>query len=79
MASASMRDIPSDMMHNMIKSNKFLILPRLSNQAILDSVCPQEWQRPQKHLCAVLVSENSPRYDLTRNKFRQAALAASYR
>ncbi|XP_011498447.1 PREDICTED: dnaJ homolog subfamily C member 16 [Ceratosolen solmsi marchali] len=78
MASVSTHDIPSDMMHNMIKNNKFLILPRLSNQAVLDSVCPQEWQRPQKRLCAVLVSQNSPEHDLARNKFRQAALAASY-
>ncbi|XP_014209177.1 dnaJ homolog subfamily C member 16 [Copidosoma floridanum] len=78
MASISMHDIPSDTMHNVIGSNKFLILPRLSNQAMLDSVCPQEWQRVQKRLCAILVSQNTPELDTTRNKFRQAALVSPY-
>ena len=78
MASVSMQDIPSNMMHNVIGSNKFLILPRLSNQAMLDSICPQEWQRPQKRLCAVLVSQNSPEHEPVRSKFRQAALISPY-
>lgn len=79
MAAVSMNDIPSDMIHNMIGNNKFLILPRLSNQATLDSVCPQEWQRPQKRLCAVLISQNSPEHEFARHKFRQAASSAPYR
>ncbi|XP_050581000.1 dnaJ homolog subfamily C member 16 [Bombus affinis] len=79
MASVSMKDISSDTMHNVISNNKFLALPRLSNQAMLDSVCPPEWLRPQKRLCAVLISQqNSPLHDLARHKFRQAALESSY-
>ena len=74
-----MQDIPSDTMHNIIARNKFLILPRLSNQAMLESVCPQVWQKPQKRLCAILVSENSPDYEPVRNKFRQAALASPHK
>ena len=79
MASISMKDIPSETMHNIIGSNKFLTLPRLSNQAMLDSVCPPEWLRPQKRLCAVLISQNSPVHDFARLKFRQAALESPYR
>lgn len=80
MASVSMKDIPTETMHNVIASNKFLVLPRLSNQAVLDSVCPPEWLRPRKRLCAVLISQqNSAVHDLARHKFRQAALESSYR
>ncbi|KAF7992695.1 hypothetical protein HCN44_005039 [Aphidius gifuensis] len=78
MASVSMKDISSDTMHNVISNNKFLVLPRLSNQAMLDSVCPPEWLRPQKRLCAILISQNSAVHDLARNKFRQAALESPY-
>ncbi|XP_031828504.1 dnaJ homolog subfamily C member 16 l(3)80Fg isoform X1 [Nomia melanderi] len=79
MASVSMKDISSDTMHNIISNNKFLALPRLSNQAMLDSVCPPEWLRPQKRLCAVLISQqNNPLHDVARHKFRQAALESSY-
>lgn len=74
-----MQDIPSDMMHKLIESHKFLILPRLSNQAVMDSICPQVWQKPQKRLCAVLVTQNNPDSDVIRNKFRQAALIAPYK
>ncbi|XP_015605119.1 dnaJ homolog subfamily C member 16 isoform X2 [Cephus cinctus] len=78
MASVSMKDIPSETMHNVIANNKFLMLPRLSNQAMLDSVCPPEWQKPQKRLCAILISQNSPIHDLARHKFRQAAVESPY-
>lgn len=78
MASVSMKDISSETMHNVIANNKFLVLPRLSNQAMLDSVCPPEWLRPQKRLCAILISQNSAIHDLARHKFRQAALESPY-
>ncbi|XP_043269682.1 dnaJ homolog subfamily C member 16 [Venturia canescens] len=78
MASVSMKDIPSETMHNVIANNKFLMLPRLSNQAMLDSVCPPEWLRPQKRLCAILISQNSQVHDFARHKFRQAAVEAPY-
>lgn len=78
-ACVSMKDIPSETMHNVIANNKFLTLPRLSNQAMLDSVCPPEWQRPRKRLCAILISQNSPVHDVARHKFRQAALESPYR
>ncbi|XP_029155802.1 dnaJ homolog subfamily C member 16 [Nylanderia fulva] len=79
MASISMKDISSETMHNVIANNKFLLLPRLSNQAMLDSICPPEWLRPQKRLCAVLISQqNSPLHDMARHKFRQVALESSY-
>lgn len=75
-----MKDISSETMHNVIANNKFLVLPRLSNQAMLDSICPTEWLKPQKRLCAVLISQqNSPIHDVARHKFRQAALESSYR
>ncbi|KAK0166405.1 hypothetical protein PV328_004828 [Microctonus aethiopoides] len=78
MASVSMKDIPSETIHNVITNNKFLILPRLSNQAMLDSVCPPEWLRPQKRLCAILISQNGATHDLARDKFRKAAIESPY-
>ncbi|XP_057336763.1 dnaJ homolog subfamily C member 16 [Microplitis mediator] len=78
MASVSMKDISSETMHNVIKNNNYLTLPRLSNQAMLDSVCPPEWLKPQKRLCAILVSQNSAIHDLARHKFRQAAMESPY-
>ncbi|XP_044593084.1 dnaJ homolog subfamily C member 16 [Cotesia glomerata] len=78
MASVSMKDISSETMHNVITNNNFLTLPRLSNQAMLDSVCPPEWLKPQKRLCAILVSQNSAVHDLARHKFRQAAIESPY-
>ncbi|XP_066588233.1 dnaJ homolog subfamily C member 16 [Prorops nasuta] len=78
MASVSMKDIPTETMHNVIASNKFLVLPRLSNQATMDSVCPPEWLRPQKRLCAILISQQNSAHDLARQKFRQVALESPH-
>ncbi|RLU16233.1 hypothetical protein DMN91_011993 [Ooceraea biroi] len=60
MASVSMKDISSETMHNVIGNNKFLVLPRLSNQAMLDSICPPEWLRPQKRLYAYVFKDTQP-------------------
>lgn len=48
MASVSMQEIPGQTLHHVISSNQYLTLPRLSNQEILEELCPAEWNRPRK-------------------------------
>uniref|UniRef100_A0A182RVV9 DnaJ homolog subfamily C member 16 n=1 Tax=Anopheles funestus TaxID=62324 RepID=A0A182RVV9_ANOFN len=72
-ATVTMSDIPSTTLHNIISHNKYLILPRLSSQDMLDSVCPAEWNRPRKRLCVVLVTENTSLHDGARTVMRKIA------
>ncbi|XP_055523691.1 dnaJ homolog subfamily C member 16 isoform X1 [Wyeomyia smithii] len=77
-ASISMSDIPTPTLNNIISVNKFLALPRLSSQSMLEGVCPAEWNRPRKRLCVVLVTENTATHDEARNAMRRIALESSY-
>lgn len=77
-ASISMSDIPTATLNNIISSNKYLALPRLSSQAMLEGVCPAEWNRPRKRLCVVLVTENIPTHDEARQAMRRIALESTY-
>ncbi|XP_058820805.1 dnaJ homolog subfamily C member 16 isoform X2 [Topomyia yanbarensis] len=77
-ASISMSDIPTPTLNNIISVNQYLALPRLSSQAILEGVCPAEWNRPRKRLCVVLVTENTATHDDARQAMRRIAMASSY-
>ncbi|XP_052865128.1 dnaJ homolog subfamily C member 16 [Anopheles cruzii] len=77
-ASISMSDIPSPTLNNVISVNKYLVLPRLSSQHVLDGVCPAEWNRPRKRLCVVLVTENTSLHDGARQMMRRMALESSF-
>ncbi|XP_035780794.1 dnaJ homolog subfamily C member 16-like [Anopheles albimanus] len=77
-ASISMSDIPTLTLNNVIGVNKFLVLPRLSSQPVLDGVCPVEWNRPRKRLCVVLVTENTSLHDGARQMLRRIALESSF-
>ncbi|XP_053688060.1 dnaJ homolog subfamily C member 16 isoform X2 [Sabethes cyaneus] len=77
-ASISMSDIPTSTLTNIISVNKFLALPRLSSQSMLEGVCPAEWNRPRKRLCVVLVTENTAMHDEARNAMRRIALESGY-
>ncbi|KAJ9586685.1 hypothetical protein L9F63_019723, partial [Diploptera punctata] len=77
-ASLSMSDIPIKTMQDIINSNKYLVLPRLSSQGMFDALCPPEWARPRKRLCVVLVSEDTPYHDEPRQALREFAQEAPY-
>ncbi|XP_061497436.1 dnaJ homolog subfamily C member 16 isoform X2 [Anopheles gambiae] len=77
-ATVTMSDIPSTTLNNIISLNKYLILPRLSSQDMLESVCPAEWNRPRKKLCVVLVTENTRLHDGARTVMRKIALESLY-
>lgn len=77
-ASLSMSDIPIKTMQDIINSNKYLMLPRLSSQGMFDALCPPEWAKPRKRLCVVLVSQNTPYHDEPRQALRQFAQESPY-
>lgn len=77
-ASISMSDIPTPTLNNIISVNKYLALPRLSSQSMLEGVCPAEWNRPRKRLCVVLVTENTSTHDEARQAMRRIALESTY-
>lgn len=77
-ASVSMKDIPTSTLHNIIASNQYLALPRLSSQDMLEALCPCEWNKPRKRLCVVLVTEDSTYHDPQRKSFRSYAQNAPY-
>ncbi|KAH9634817.1 hypothetical protein HF086_012231 [Spodoptera exigua] len=54
-ATVSTNEIPSETLHQLIEANQMLTLPRLSSQAVLESVCPVEWRAARRRLCCVLV------------------------
>ncbi|XP_050304827.1 dnaJ homolog subfamily C member 16 [Anthonomus grandis grandis] len=78
MASITMKDIPSNTLYNIISSNQYLALPRLSSQKILDELCPPEWNKPRKRICVALVTEESAAHDPHRQTFREYALTFPY-
>ncbi|XP_046993030.1 dnaJ homolog subfamily C member 16 [Schistocerca americana] len=77
-ASLSMSDMPIKTMQDIINSNKYLMLPRLSSQGMFDALCPPEWSRPRKRLCVVLVSQDTPYHDDARQALRDFAQESSY-
>ncbi|XP_055616645.1 dnaJ homolog subfamily C member 16 [Toxorhynchites rutilus septentrionalis] len=77
-ASIAMSDIPTSTLNNIISVNKYLALPRLSSQSMLEGVCPAEWNRPRKRLCVVLITENTSTHDEARLAMRRMALESTY-
>lgn len=77
-ASISMTDIPSQTLNNVVASNQFLALPRLSSQDLLEGICPTEWNRPRKRLCVVLVTENTNEHDRARDALRKIATESAF-
>ncbi|XP_070072582.1 dnaJ homolog subfamily C member 16 isoform X2 [Drosophila takahashii] len=77
-ASICMPDISTKALIDVVSTNQFLILPRLSSQTILESVCPAEWNRPRKRLCVILMTENIPSHDFARLALRDIALNSGY-
>ncbi|XP_014254175.1 dnaJ homolog subfamily C member 16 isoform X1 [Cimex lectularius] len=77
-ASVSMADIPVHTMHDVINNNNYLLLPRLSSQALLDALCPAGMSSTRKRLCVVLVCQDTPSHDPHRQSLRRFALESHY-
>ncbi|XP_052856599.1 dnaJ homolog subfamily C member 16 [Drosophila gunungcola] len=77
-ASICMPDIPIRTLIDVVSTNQFLVLPRLSSQAMLESVCPTEWNRPRKRLCVILITDKNKKNDFARVAFRDIALNSRY-
>ncbi|KAL1137626.1 hypothetical protein AAG570_009322 [Ranatra chinensis] len=78
-ASVTMADIPMHTMHDVINNNNFLLLPRLSSQALLDALCPPGGvPQTRKRLCVVLVCQDTPNHDPHRQTLRRFASESHY-
>ena len=69
-AVVSMQDLTLSTLFEVIESNKFLTLPRLSNQAVMDQICPPESSKLRKKLCVVLVNNGKDPQDQEEEKKR---------
>ncbi|XP_032575397.1 dnaJ homolog subfamily C member 16 isoform X1 [Drosophila sechellia] len=77
-ASICMQEIPTQIMLNIVATNQFLALPRISSQNIMESVCPTEWNRQRKRLCVILITENNKKKDIETVALRDIALNVGY-
>ncbi|XP_057651813.1 dnaJ homolog subfamily C member 16 isoform X1 [Diorhabda carinulata] len=78
MASVSMKDIPTATLHHVISSKQYLALPRLSSQEILESLCPEDFNKPRKKLCVALVITSSSFYYPYRQSFMYLSQQPNY-
>ena len=67
-ASLAMDDIPTNTILEVMEKHQYLQLPRLSNQAVFDSLCPLESTRTRKRLCVVLFTSEAEEME----EYRQA-------
>lgn len=77
-ATVSMADIPTQTLSDVVSANKYLALPRLSSQDLLEGLCPAEWNRPRKRLCVILVTENTEAHNEAREALRKIALENAF-
>ncbi|XP_018796544.1 PREDICTED: dnaJ homolog subfamily C member 16 [Bactrocera latifrons] len=77
-AKISLPEIPVQTLNDIISSNQYLSLPRLSSQQVMEGVCPAEWSQPRKRLCVILITENNDSHNFARTAFRNIALHAEY-
>jgi DnaJ family protein C protein 16 len=77
-ASLSAHELKPQIMNDVLESNKFLSLPRLSSQSLFDQLCPAEAIRSRRKLCVVLVTNDIPEHDMHREAMRQFVKANSF-
>ncbi|XP_021948075.1 dnaJ homolog subfamily C member 16 [Folsomia candida] len=58
-ASLSMTEISQKLMSDLVENNKFLILPRLSSQTVMDTICPTETSLYRRRLCVVFLTRKT--------------------
>jgi len=73
-ARISMQDLPYTTLNDIINSNKYLQLPRLSSQKIFEELCPPESSKARRLLCVILVTEDREEDDEVRAQLRKFAL-----
>lgn len=73
-ASVSMKDLSLETLNQILESNQFLQLPRLSSQEIFDSLCPSESAKSRKRLCVTLITKDDPTHEGYRQSMRDFAL-----
>ncbi|XP_064641838.1 dnaJ homolog subfamily C member 16-like [Lineus longissimus] len=72
-AVVSMSKLTRSTIDDLLQSNKYLILPRLSSQEIFSDLCPIEPSRNLRKFCVVLLTKNAPEHMATRTRFREYA------
>nr|KAG5695354.1 hypothetical protein BaRGS_006578 [Batillaria attramentaria] len=77
LATISMQQLSHSTMEDVITSNRFLSLPRLSSQSVFDELCPKEPKLKRRKLCVALVTNKIEEHDVHREKFRQFAMSIS--
>nr|SVE75054.1 EOG090X049L [Daphnia dolichocephala] len=69
-ARQSMADFPYSMLQDLVETNKYLQLPRLSSQKMLDALCPPESSTVRRRLCAILVTSDREEDEEAREQLR---------
>nr|SVE73486.1 EOG090X049L [Daphnia atkinsoni] len=69
-AKLSMADLPYSTLKDVIENNKYLQLPRLASQKMLDSLCPPESSNTRRRLCAILVTDDREEDEEAREQLR---------
>ncbi|XP_062581123.1 dnaJ homolog subfamily C member 16-like [Saccostrea cucullata] len=75
-ASLSMQQMSRSTIDEVIESNKFLLLPRISSQTYFEQLCPAELKAKRKKLCVVLITKKSEENE--RTKFRRYLQKSSF-
>ncbi|XP_076451608.1 dnaJ homolog subfamily C member 16-like [Babylonia areolata] len=76
-ATLSMQQLSRSTLEEVITSNRFLMLPRLSSQSVFDELCPREPKIKRRKLCVALITNKIADHDAARDKFRQFAQVVS--
>ncbi|KAH7956844.1 hypothetical protein HPB52_012858 [Rhipicephalus sanguineus] len=66
----SMAELDPQSLRDVLKANRFLILPRVSSQVLFDELCPPEAIRTRRRLCVVLITGNTALHDPNRAQLR---------
>ncbi|XP_059178556.1 dnaJ homolog subfamily C member 16-like [Physella acuta] len=74
LVSIIMQQLSRSTIDEVLSSNKYLALPRLSSQSVFDELCPVEPKMKKRKLCVALVTKKVDEHDEARNSFRHFAM-----
>ncbi|XP_055863327.1 dnaJ homolog subfamily C member 16-like [Biomphalaria glabrata] len=77
LASLVMQQFSRSTIDEVLSTNKYLILPRLSSQAVFDELCPEEPKLKKRKLCVALITQTIAEHDIARTTFREFAQSAN--
>lgn len=73
-ATLSGEDLKTSIMSEVLQSNRFLLLPRLSSQSLFNQLCPVDGsgiiKSKNRKLCVILITNNHPGHDVQREALR---------